>query len=174
MAECKMASCCRYCCCALCAIGAAAPAACLRQLFSAASANLPPTCPPPLLPCRHGPQQPQLRLFAGLLRLRSNLQGQVSAAGRVRRVGGRAAGGTLRAAAFPARSSTTTTSASLSLPPLSSKCRYPYFSAAALSPSNSFFKADELNGCGQCFQIQCADPRSGGWQFSFVVRTGCC
>ncbi|PRW45398.1 barwin-like endoglucanase [Chlorella sorokiniana] len=41
------------------------------------------------------------------------------------------------------------------------KDKYPYFSTAALSPSNQFFTSDELHGCGQCFQIQCADDRSG-------------
>lgn len=39
--------------------------------------------------------------------------------------------------------------------------QYPYFSTAALSPSNKFFKADPMGGCGQCFQIQCVDKRSG-------------
>lgn len=34
------------------------------------------------------------------------------------------------------------------------KVTYPYFAAAALSTSNSFFKAGPVNGCGQCFQIQ--------------------
>ncbi|EFN54108.1 hypothetical protein CHLNCDRAFT_136257 [Chlorella variabilis] len=41
------------------------------------------------------------------------------------------------------------------------KEQYPYFSTAALAPSNKFYKADELHGCGQCFQIQCADSRGG-------------
>ena len=41
------------------------------------------------------------------------------------------------------------------------KDKYPYFSTAALAPSNKFYTADELQGCGQCFQIQCADDRAG-------------
>ncbi|KAI7842109.1 hypothetical protein COHA_004303 [Chlorella ohadii] len=40
------------------------------------------------------------------------------------------------------------------------KDKYPYFSTAALAPSNQFYKSDELHGCGQCFQVQCADDRS--------------
>lgn len=44
---------------------------------------------------------------------------------------------------------------------LSLQDRYPYFSTAALAPSNKFYKADELNACGQCFQIQCKDGRGG-------------
>jgi hypothetical protein len=39
--------------------------------------------------------------------------------------------------------------------------QYPYFSTAALSPSNKFYLADPMGGCGQCFQIQCADTRGG-------------
>ncbi|GAB4819909.1 hypothetical protein N2152v2_006955 [Parachlorella kessleri] len=35
------------------------------------------------------------------------------------------------------------------------KDKYPYFSVAALSPNNSFYKNGPLNGCGECFQIQC-------------------
>ena len=46
-----------------------------------------------------------------------------------------------------------------------SKDRFPYFSTAALAPSNRFYTADALHGCGQCFQVQCADGRDGegGW-----------
>ncbi len=40
--------------------------------------------------------------------------------------------------------------------------QYPYFSTAALSPQNSFYTSDPLHGCGQCFQVMCADSRSGG------------
>ena len=38
------------------------------------------------------------------------------------------------------------------------KDQYPYFSVAALSPSNQFYKAGPLNGCGECFQVQCTGP----------------
>lgn len=38
---------------------------------------------------------------------------------------------------------------------------YPYFSVAALSPSNHYYQSDPLKGCGQCFQIQCEDGRNG-------------
>ncbi|GAB4819911.1 hypothetical protein N2152v2_006957 [Parachlorella kessleri] len=41
------------------------------------------------------------------------------------------------------------------------KDQYPYFSVAALSPSNKFAKAGPLMGCGQCFQIQCQTDMSG-------------
>ncbi len=41
------------------------------------------------------------------------------------------------------------------------KDRFPYFSTAALAPSNRFYTADALHGCGQCFQVQCADGRDG-------------
>ncbi|KAL4440265.1 hypothetical protein ABPG75_003266 [Micractinium tetrahymenae] len=41
------------------------------------------------------------------------------------------------------------------------KEQYPYFSTAALSPQNPYFTADDLHGCGQCFQIMCADDRGG-------------
>ncbi|GAB4819913.1 hypothetical protein N2152v2_006959 [Parachlorella kessleri] len=41
------------------------------------------------------------------------------------------------------------------------KDQYPYFSVAALSPSNSFAQAGPLKGCGQCFQIQCEGDMSG-------------
>ena len=34
--------------------------------------------------------------------------------------------------------------------------QYPYFSTAAFAPSNPFYQADDLNACGQCFQV-------GGW-----------
>lgn len=41
------------------------------------------------------------------------------------------------------------------------KDKYPYFSVAALSPSNKFSIAGPLKGCGECFEIQCVDPRPG-------------
>ncbi|GAB4819912.1 hypothetical protein N2152v2_006958 [Parachlorella kessleri] len=41
------------------------------------------------------------------------------------------------------------------------KDQYPYFSVAALSPSNKFAKAGPLMGCGQCFQIQCQTDMDG-------------
>ena len=44
-----------------------------------------------------------------------------------------------------------------------SKDQYPYFTVAALSPQNSFYQAGPLDGCGECFAIQCTDPRPGGW-----------
>lgn len=44
------------------------------------------------------------------------------------------------------------------------KNSYPYFSTAALAPSNPYYKADPLHGCGQCFQILCADSRTGALQ----------
>ena len=40
------------------------------------------------------------------------------------------------------------------------KSKYPYWSVAALSPSNPFYIAGPISGCGQCFEIQCLD--SGG------------
>lgn len=43
-----------------------------------------------------------------------------------------------------------------------SREHFPYFSTAALAPSNRFYAADTLHGCGQCFQVQCADSRDGG------------
>ncbi len=49
----------------------------------------------------------------------------------------------------------------LTHPPLVFHMQYPYFSTAALSRSNPFFTGDELNGCGQCFQIMCGDKRAG-------------
>ena len=41
------------------------------------------------------------------------------------------------------------------------KTIFPYFSTAAFGPENQYFKAGPVNACGQCFQIQCTDPRSG-------------
>lgn len=41
------------------------------------------------------------------------------------------------------------------------KDAFPYFSTAAFGPDNQFYKAGPLNACGQCFQLQCDDPRSG-------------
>ena len=52
------------------------------------------------------------------------------------------------------------------------KDQYPYFSTAALAPSNKFYAADELQGCGQCFQIQCADDRAGGGCGGAPAATG--
>ncbi len=40
------------------------------------------------------------------------------------------------------------------------KTKYPYWSVAALSPSNPFYIAGPIAGCGQCFEIQCLN--SGG------------
>ncbi|KAK9868666.1 hypothetical protein WJX84_011328 [Apatococcus fuscideae] len=40
------------------------------------------------------------------------------------------------------------------------KSQWPYWSVGALSPSNMFYSAGPINGCGQCFEIQCVD--SGG------------
>ena len=37
---------------------------------------------------------------------------------------------------------------------------YPFWSVAALSTSNRFYKAGPGNGCGECFEIQCQN--SGG------------
>ncbi|KAK9819790.1 hypothetical protein WJX72_002423 [[Myrmecia] bisecta] len=37
------------------------------------------------------------------------------------------------------------------------KSQFPYWSVAALPPNNRFFTAGPLNGCGQCFQIQCVN-----------------
>eukprot|EP00887_Chlorella_sp_A99_P003760 scaffold7.g3760.t1 len=41
------------------------------------------------------------------------------------------------------------------------KDAYPYFAVAALSKDNQFYKAGPLNGCGECFEIQCVDARAG-------------
>ncbi|KAL3148841.1 expansin-like protein [Trebouxia sp. C0010 RCD-2024] len=40
------------------------------------------------------------------------------------------------------------------------KSKYPYWSVAALSPSNPFYVAGPTGGCGQCFEVQCVN--SGG------------
>ena len=40
------------------------------------------------------------------------------------------------------------------------KTKYPYWSVAALSPSNPFYVAGPLGACGQCFEVQCVN--SGG------------
>ncbi|KAA6425669.1 MAG: hypothetical protein FRX49_04566 [Trebouxia sp. A1-2] len=40
------------------------------------------------------------------------------------------------------------------------KTQYPYWSVAALSPSNPFYIAGPIAACGQCFEIQCLN--SGG------------
>lgn len=40
------------------------------------------------------------------------------------------------------------------------KQAYPFWSVAALSTSNRFYKAGPANGCGECFEIQCQN--SGG------------
>ena len=45
------------------------------------------------------------------------------------------------------------------------KSKYPYWSVAALSRSNSFYVAGPIGACGQCFEIQCVN--SGG---QFAVR----
>ncbi|KAK9800899.1 hypothetical protein WJX73_008437 [Symbiochloris irregularis] len=38
---------------------------------------------------------------------------------------------------------------------LLSQQQWPYWSVAALSPSNSFYQAGPSGGCGECFEIQC-------------------
>lgn len=35
------------------------------------------------------------------------------------------------------------------------KAKYPFWSVAALSTSNAYFLGGPLQGCGQCFQIEC-------------------
>ncbi|KAK9838158.1 hypothetical protein WJX81_005264 [Elliptochloris bilobata] len=35
------------------------------------------------------------------------------------------------------------------------KAKYPFWSVAALSTSNCYFQGGPLQGCGQCFQIEC-------------------
>ena len=47
------------------------------------------------------------------------------------------------------------------------KTKYPYWSVAALSPSNPFYIAGPIAACGQCFEIQCLN--SGG---QFAVGRG--
>ncbi|KAK9798174.1 hypothetical protein WJX73_006947 [Symbiochloris irregularis] len=42
------------------------------------------------------------------------------------------------------------------------KNTYPFWSVAALSTSNSFYKAGPANGCGECFEIQCINE-GGPW-----------
>ena len=37
------------------------------------------------------------------------------------------------------------------------KGAWPYWSVAAFSPSNKFFKAGPLGACGQCYEIKCID-----------------
>ncbi|KAK9820245.1 hypothetical protein WJX72_007952 [[Myrmecia] bisecta] len=37
------------------------------------------------------------------------------------------------------------------------KSKYPFWSVAALNPSNQFYKAGPIQGCGQCFQIECVN-----------------
>ena len=43
------------------------------------------------------------------------------------------------------------------------KGAWPYWTVAALSTENSFFKAGPLNGCGQCFEVRCVDL-DGPWK----------
>lgn len=43
------------------------------------------------------------------------------------------------------------------------KGAWPYWSVAALSTENSFYKAGPLNGCGQCFGVRCVDL-DGPWK----------
>ncbi len=45
------------------------------------------------------------------------------------------------------------------------KSAWPYWSVGALSSSNMFYSAGPINGCGQCFEVQCVN--SGG---EFAVR----
>ena len=49
-----------------------------------------------------------------------------------------------------------------------SKSAYPYWSVAALSTQNRFYLAGPINGCGECFEIQCLN--SGG-QFAVSMLT---
>jgi len=50
------------------------------------------------------------------------------------------------------------------------KTKYPYWSVAALSPSNPSYIAGPIAGCGQCFEIQCLN--SGG-QFAVCCSYTC-
>ena len=43
------------------------------------------------------------------------------------------------------------------------KGAWPYWSVAALSTENSFFKAGPINACGQCFEVRCVDL-DGPWK----------
>ena len=43
------------------------------------------------------------------------------------------------------------------------KGAWPYWSVAALSTENSFFKAGPIYGCGQCFEVRCVDL-DGPWK----------
>jgi len=35
--------------------------------------------------------------------------------------------------------------------------QWPYWTVGALSTSNSFFEAGPLQGCGECFELQCVE-----------------
>ena len=54
--------------------------------------------------------------------------------------------------------------------------RWPYWSVAALSKGNPFFKNSTVEGCGMCFQIQCVtgmdDYHKGERQWSNVLAVG--
>lgn len=41
------------------------------------------------------------------------------------------------------------------------KDAFPYFSVAAFSPENHYYKSGPSGACGQCFQIQCVNGRNG-------------
>jgi Lytic transglycolase len=43
------------------------------------------------------------------------------------------------------------------------KGAWPYWSVAAFSPSNKFYKAGPLGACGQCYEIKCVD-KDGPWK----------
>lgn len=43
------------------------------------------------------------------------------------------------------------------------KGAWPYWSVAALSTENSFYKAGPINACGQCFEVRCVDL-DGPWK----------
>ena len=53
------------------------------------------------------------------------------------------------------------------------KDKYPYFSVAALSPNNSFYKNGPVNGCGECFQIQCVSGIFDGLEGELASYLAC-
>lgn len=50
------------------------------------------------------------------------------------------------------------------------KDTYPFWSVAALSTSNRFYKAGPINGCGECFEIRC---QNSGGKFAVSFTATC-
>eukprot|EP00884_Botryococcus_braunii_P000413 jgi/Botrbrau1/10372/Bobra.146_2s0010.1 len=52
------------------------------------------------------------------------------------------------------------------------KGKWPYWSVAALSTQNRFYLADNIKGCGQCFEIKCVDRQGGEETWTGRCYTG--